>query len=579
MREGWPPADVFTYDPSTDRMNQYQFNVNSQSDKGAVGWNPNGTLGSLSITDQLNSGDTQTCNYNHDDLVRIASANCGMPWSQTFSYSADTTGAFGNLSKSGTSSFQPTYSYQTNRMTQVGSSTRSYDANGNALNDTSNTYTWDANSRPVTVNSVGLTYDALGRMVEQNRSGTYTQIVYDAMSTRLALMSAQSLQKAFVPLAGGSMAVYNSNGLAYYRHSDWLGSSRLASTPSRGVYSSTAYAPFGEPYASSGTADPSFTGMNQDTSPNIYDFPAREYNSIHVRWPSPDPAGLAAVDLTDPQTFNRYAYVRNSPLQSVDPSGLDPCDDDGGCLDNSDPCPIEICGPDLFDPYFIDDGSAGGVPPAGFAGPTGPPIPLPGQQLPSSTPSTFPTGPGVDWTSILFGPPNQSLLIFNGVCVNSSGAHISCSLPGAIDCTTQENANVNGCQAAFFTIPVGSAAVSDKPRNTTCTDNAVNNGILHAGIDAIGLIPEGGLISRAVGKFAGWRGIVATQQGTKAIRAIKTGSGISSTGMGGGDTSPEGKVSTGLGVLGFIPGVGTAASALSVGFDVFRTAKEVRNCP
>ena len=48
---------------------------------------------------------------------------------------------------------------------------------------------------------------------------------------------------------------------------------------------------------------------------------------------------------------------------------------------------------------------------------------------------------------------------------------------------------------------------------------------------------------------------------------------------GGGDTSPEGKVSTGLGVLGFIPGVGTAASALSVGFDVFRTAKEVRNCP
>jgi RHS repeat-associated protein len=286
--------------------------------------------------------------------------------------------------------------------------------------------------RPITVNGVGLTYDALGRMVEQNRSGTYTQIVYDPTSTKLALMSAQTLQKAFVPLAGGSMAVYNSSGLLYYRHSDWLGSSRLASTPNRTVYSSTAYAPFGETYASSGTADPSFTGMNQDTSPYIYDFPAREYNSIHGRWPSPDPAGLAAVDLSDPQTFSRYAYVRNNPLHLVDPSGLDPCDDDGGCLDNSDPCPIEICGPDLFDPYFLDDGSGGGVPPAGFVGPTGPPIPLPGQQLPGATPSTFPTGPGVDWTSLIFGPPDPSTLIFNGYCVNGAGRLVSCSDPSAV---------------------------------------------------------------------------------------------------------------------------------------------------
>ena len=45
-------------------------------------------------------------------------------------------------------------------------------------------------------------------------------------------MSGTTLKKAFVPLAGGSTAVYNSSSLAYYRHSDWLGSSRLASTPS-----------------------------------------------------------------------------------------------------------------------------------------------------------------------------------------------------------------------------------------------------------------------------------------------------------------------------------------------------------
>ncbi|HKS66095.1 MAG TPA: RHS repeat-associated core domain-containing protein [Candidatus Acidoferrales bacterium] len=87
------------------------------------------------------------------------------------------------------------------------------------------------------------------------------------------------------------------------------------------MYYDGAYAPFGEPYAQSGTTDLNFTGMNQDTASNVYDFPAREYG-IQGRWPSPDPAGLAAVNPMDPQTWNRYAYVRNSPLEMTDPLGL-----------------------------------------------------------------------------------------------------------------------------------------------------------------------------------------------------------------------------------------------------------------
>jgi RHS repeat-associated protein len=164
----------------------------------------------------------------------------------------------------------------------------------------------------------------LGRMVEQSRSGTYTQIVYAPSGAKLALMSGLStLHKAYVPLPGGTMAVYNSSGLAYYRHADWVGSSRLASTPSRTVYFDGSYAPFGEAYANIGTLDLSFTGMNQDTVSNLYDFPGREYG-IQGRWPSPDPAGLSAAFLKDPQTLNRYAYVRNSPLRLIDPEGYCP---------------------------------------------------------------------------------------------------------------------------------------------------------------------------------------------------------------------------------------------------------------
>jgi hypothetical protein len=62
----------------------------------------------------------QTCSYMHDDMSRIASANCGSPWAQTFMYDA-----FGNISKSGTISFQPSYSYLTNQMTQAGAGTDS----------------------------------------------------------------------------------------------------------------------------------------------------------------------------------------------------------------------------------------------------------------------------------------------------------------------------------------------------------------------------------------------------------------------------------------------------------------------
>ena len=123
--------------------------------------------------------------------------------------------------------------------------------------------------------------------------------------------------------------VYNGSGLQYYRHADWLGTSRLATTSSRTLYYSGAYAPFGENYAPLGTQDLSFTGQNQDTESSgaggvggLYDFLYREHSPVQGRWLSPDPSGLAAVNPADPQTWNRYAYVGNRPLSATDPLGL-----------------------------------------------------------------------------------------------------------------------------------------------------------------------------------------------------------------------------------------------------------------
>jgi RHS repeat-associated protein len=285
-------------------------------------------VSTLNITDTLNSANSQNCAYTYDDLARLASANCGTSiQNQSFTYDP-----YGNITKTvpyGSQgwSFQSTYSATTtatNWLTLVGTLAPAYDNNGNLTNDTVHNYTWDAAGKMLSVDStsVTLTYDALGRMVEQNRSGVYKQVVYAPTGGKLALMNGQTLSKAFVPLPAGATAVYTSSGLAYYRHSDWLGSSRLATTPARTKYYDGAYAPFGENYAGSGTTDLDFTGQNQDTVANSYDFLFREYSMVQGRWLSPDPAGLTVANPANPQSWNRYGYVLNIPSALVDPFGL-----------------------------------------------------------------------------------------------------------------------------------------------------------------------------------------------------------------------------------------------------------------
>jgi len=45
-------------------------------------------------------------------------------------------------------------------------------------------------------------------------------------------MNGQTLNKAFIPLPAGATAVYTSGPtLSYFRHADWLGSSRFAGCP------------------------------------------------------------------------------------------------------------------------------------------------------------------------------------------------------------------------------------------------------------------------------------------------------------------------------------------------------------
>lgn len=284
----------------------------------------------------------------------------------------------------------------------------SYDGMGNLANSGSHTFTYDAEGRPVALdnNSVQIMYDAFGRAVEQNRSGVYTQILYSPSGQKFAFMNGATVQKYIVPLLGGMQAVYNASGLQYYRHSDWLGSNRFSGTPAGGVYFDQAYAPFGENYAGKGTTDRSFTGQTEDTVTGMLDFPFRQQHPVQGRWLVPDPAGLAAADVTNPQTWNRYAYVANNPLNATDPLGLylDDCIQSG-----EDPW---TCGHfDIGFPICIDCGRGGGHPPS-TPPPNPPPAPPPPQQpinFPNETlglPNGFPMRPWGIWSAFL--PSNLS---------------------------------------------------------------------------------------------------------------------------------------------------------------------------
>jgi RHS repeat-associated protein len=57
--------------------------------------------------------------------------------------------------------------------------------------------------------------------------------------------------------------------------------------------------------------------------------PWRKLESFSGRWTSPDPY-TRSMTVSDPQSFNRYSYTQNDPVNVVDPAGLDKGDRDVG---------------------------------------------------------------------------------------------------------------------------------------------------------------------------------------------------------------------------------------------------------
>jgi RHS repeat-associated protein len=64
--------------------------------------------------------------------------------------------------------------------------------------------------------------------------------------------------------------------------------------------------------------DPAFTGQKYDIETGLYYYRARYYNPLLGRFIQAD---TIVQNTYDPQSWNRYAYVRNNPLKYTDPTG------------------------------------------------------------------------------------------------------------------------------------------------------------------------------------------------------------------------------------------------------------------
>jgi RHS repeat-associated protein len=172
-----------------------------------------------------------------------------------------------------------------------------------------------------------MTYDAFGRAVEVNVSGVIKDYQYNQLGQDAAIQNG-AVVNSYIPEPGGASVLWDPVNGTVFEHKDWLGSARVGSLiPASGggsIIFDRAFAPFGETYDTFGSAGypMNFTGNRNGIATFLYDTPNREDHPGQGRWPSPDPAGLAAVDMTNPQTWNRYAYMMNNPLNSIDPSGL-----------------------------------------------------------------------------------------------------------------------------------------------------------------------------------------------------------------------------------------------------------------
>jgi RHS repeat-associated protein len=186
---------------------------------------------------------------------------------------------------------------------------------GNALK-------YDAENHLNPVTGYVYSYDGDGHRVEKNNGGSITYYWYDDGSN--VISTTGTLVRDYVYFNGRRLAYFApSSGSQHYYWSDHLRSASVMSNSSGDTIEWEAdYYPFGTPNVLNNYLENYFRFSDYQWDPEMgyYYASAREDAPRLGRFMMPDPLG---GHLEDPQTLNKYTYVRNSPTTLTDPTGLD----------------------------------------------------------------------------------------------------------------------------------------------------------------------------------------------------------------------------------------------------------------
>lgn len=233
-------------------------------------------------------------------------------------------------------------------VSQVGTSSFGYDEQGRQISRDGVTIDYAANERVRSITGPGVSanylYDANYEQVQRTSDGVTTTRVGDRYRRSEAGFGTEATRDHFIFGPSGVVASLrfdgaNPDGKLIFHHTDNLGSTDVITNADAVVMQRQSYDVFGAPrladdwmlpgaYTNPADWDLGYTGHREEQVAGLVDMRGRMYDARIGRFIAPDP--LAGLDPTT-QAFERYAYVRNRPLNFVDPTGFAPelqCDEE-----------------------------------------------------------------------------------------------------------------------------------------------------------------------------------------------------------------------------------------------------------
>ena len=168
-------------------------------------------------------------------------------------------------------------------------------------------------------------YDADGARVRKETKTEITRYIGPHFEVTVAITNSQVLTTTkYYDFGGQRIAVrqvVGANQTLSYLHGDHLASTSVSTNNTGAKTNDVRYYAYGGQRSGNVLnlpTDYAFTGQKLDRGTGLMYYGARNYDSALEMFVSPDPL---VPSPGDPLSLNRYAYVRNSPLQFTDSTG------------------------------------------------------------------------------------------------------------------------------------------------------------------------------------------------------------------------------------------------------------------